>query len=75
MRLSRLCRRNISEVVRKVLLWNPLHRRRSRGQPMKTYLDQLRDDNMCTNEELLIAMSDREELRKRVMNCRASSTW
>ena len=30
---------------------------------MKTYLDQLIDDTMCTNEELPIAMNDIEEWR------------
>ena len=49
----------ISEVVSEVLLWNPQHGRRSRGRPMQIYLDQLRDDTMCTNEELSIVMNDR----------------
>ena len=43
--------------------------------PMNTYLDQLREDTMCTSEELLITMSHREECRIHVMNCRESSTW
>ena len=30
---------------------------------MKIYLDQLRDDMMCTNEELPITMNDKEEWR------------
>ena len=60
LRLSGHCWRNISEVVSKVLLWNPQHGRRSRGRHVKTYLDQLKEDTMCTNEELPISMSDRE---------------
>ena len=41
-----------------LMLKSPQHGLPSRGMPMKAYLDQLRDDTMCTNEELPIAMSD-----------------
>ena len=54
MRFSGHCWRNISEVVGEVLLWNPQYGRLYRGSPMKTYLEQLREDTMCTNEELPI---------------------
>ena len=55
------------EVVSEVLLWNPQHGRRSRGRPMKTYLDQPRNYTMWKNEELTIAMNGREEWRMMIM--------
>ena len=43
--------------------------------PVKSYIDQLKEDTMLKIEELPTAMNDRNEWKLRVMKCRASSTW
>ena len=72
------CWRSKNEVVSDVLLWLPIHGRRSRGHPVKTFVDQLMEETSCTYEELPNAMMNREECRVRIRyinQCRASSTW
>ena len=75
LRFSGHCWRSQNEVVSDVLLWLPIHGRRSRGRPAKTFVDQLIEDTSCNYEELPNAMMNREEWRVRVNQCRASSTW
>ena len=53
----------------------PIHGRRSRGRPVKTFVDQLMEDTSCNYKELPNAMMNREEWRVRVNQCRASPTW
>ena len=66
--------RSKNEVVSDLLLWQPKHGKNSRGRPARTYIDQLRDDSGCTNEELPAAMSDRTGWKARVKTVRASTT-
>ncbi len=57
----------------KVILWEPLYGQRSRGRPIKTYIDRLVDDAGCTEEHLPNAMEHRELWKKCVIASRAGS--
>ena len=48
LRFAGHCWRNKNELSSEVILWEPLHGKRSRGRPNKTYTDQLRDDAGCS---------------------------
>ena len=61
LRISGHCWRSKNEVVSDVLLRLPIHRRRSRGRPAKTFVDQIMEDTSCNYEELPNAMMNREE--------------
>ena len=74
MRFAVLCWRADNELAITVLLWQPQHGQRSRGRPANTYIDQLVEDTDCIFDELPNAMNDRDGWRKRVNECRASST-
>ena len=63
LRFSGHCWRSKNEVVSDVLLWLPIHGRRSRGRHAKTFVDQLMEDTSCNYEELPNAMMNREEWR------------
>ena len=75
LRFSGYCWRSKNEVVSDVLLWLPMHGRRSRGSPAKTVVDHLMEDTSSNYKQLPNAMMNREEWRVRVNQCRASSTW
>ena len=75
LRFSGHCWRSKNEVVSDVLLWLPIHVHRSRGHPVKTFVDQLMEDTSCNYEELPNARRNGEEWRVRDNQCRASSTW
>ncbi|CAM1310307.1 Uncharacterised protein r2_g2061 [Pycnogonum litorale] len=74
MRFVGHCWRSKEELIGDVLLWKPSYGKQSAGRPKKTYIDQMMDDTGCRLEELPNAMEDRERWKKRVMDCRASST-
>ena len=74
MRFAVHCWRSKEELVGDVLLWKPSHGKQSAGRPKKTYIDQMMDDTGCRLEELQNAMNDRNSWKKRVKECRASST-
>ena len=57
-----------------VLLWTPTHGKQKLGRPERSYIDQLADDTGCNPQELDNAMSNKEDWRKRVMQCRSRST-
>ena len=67
------CWRNRDEPVSDVLLWTPSHERAKAGRPVRTYIQQLCADTVCSPEDLPNAMDDREEWRERVRNIRADS--
>ena len=48
-----------------VLLWTLSHGRAKAGRPDRTYIQQLCEDTVCSPEDLLEAMNDREEWRER----------
>ena len=73
MKFAGHCWRSKNELASDLLLWYPNHRKRSRGRPAKTYIDQISSDTGCEREELSNAMQDRDGLRERVMKCR--ETW
>ena len=59
LRFSCQCSKSKNEVVSDVLLWLPIHGRRSRGSPAKTFVDQIMEDTSCNYEELPNAMMNR----------------
>ena len=65
--------RRKSELVSKVLLWEPKQGKRKKGRPAMTYIDQLREDTGLTTEELAVIMEDREQWRKLVNDVRGNS--
>ena len=75
MRFAGHCWRSKEELAGDILLWTPMHGRRTRGHPKKTYIDQLMDDTGCLKNELPNVMNDRDGWRERVKKSRASSTW
>ena len=67
--------RNKNELASDVLLWTPTHGKQKPGRPKRSYIDQLADDTGCYPQELDNAMSNKEDWRKRIMQCRPRSTW
>ena len=58
-----------------MLLWTPKRGQRSREIPAKPFVDQMVEDTKCEVDELINLMDNRDEWKKRVLECRASSTW
>ena len=52
----------------------PTYGRAKAGQPARTYIQQLCEDTGCSPEDLPEAMNDREKVRERVRDIRATST-
>ena len=75
MRFAGHCWRSNNELVSDVLLWTPKHDQRSRGRPAKTFVDQMIEDIEYEMEELINVMENRNEWKKRVLECRVSSIW
>ena len=67
------CWRSRDELISDVLLWTPTHGHAKAGRPARTYIQQLCEDTGCCPEDLPRAMNDREELRERVRDIRATS--
>ena len=65
--------RRKEELISKVLLWEPKQGKRRKGNPSKTYVDQLRNDTGLTIEELKKIMGDRGEWRNLVNGVRVRS--
>ena len=68
LRFSGHCWRAKQEIISDVLFWHPRHGKRKRGRPEKTYIDQLRDDTELSEDDLKMAMLDREWWRNRVIH-------
>ena len=68
------CWRSKGELISDVLLWKPTHGNASVGRPARTYIDQLCKDTGCSEEELPVAMNDREGWQETVMDIRAACT-
>ena len=60
LRFAGHCWRSKNELSSEVLLWEPSHRKCSRGRPKKTYVDQLIADTACTYEDLADFKDDRD---------------
>ena len=70
------CWRSKDELISDVLLWTPAYGQAKAGRPARTYIQQLCEDMVCSPEDLPKAMNDREKLRERVRDIRASgTTW
>ena len=74
LRFSGHCWRNKCELASDIILWQPTKSERKIRRPRRTYVDQLMDDTLCNVNELKTAMDDNDAWKKRVKNCRASST-
>ena len=59
LRFAGHCWRRHNELCSKLLMWQPLHGKRRRGAPRKTYLDVLEDDAEMGRQDLQTLMSDR----------------
>ena len=53
------CKRAKGRTVSELVTWRPMHGRRARGRPRKTYVDLLRDDTGYTLDEIETTMQDR----------------
>ena len=62
------CWRSRDELISDVLLWTPSHDRPKAGRPRPIYIQQL-----CSSEDQLEAIDDREVRRERVRDIRADS--
>ena len=70
------CWRSRDELISDVLLWTPTYGRAKAGRLARIYIQQLREDTVCSLEDLPEAMNDREKWRERVRDIRASgTTW
>ena len=70
------CWRSKDEFISDVFLWTPAYGQAKAGRPARTYIQQLSEDTGCSPEDLPEAMNDREQLRERVGDIRASgTTW
>ena len=68
--------RSKDKLITDVLLWTPAYGQAKAGRPARTYIQQLREDTGCNDEELSKAMNDREKWRERVRDIRAGgTTW
>ena len=65
--------RSKNEVVNRVILWEPRRGRRSRGRPVKSYINILVADTGAESSELLGLMGNREWLKTVVDSARARS--
>ena len=65
LRLAGLCWRSKHELTSDSLLWQPLHGKRSRGRPPKTYIVQLMKYIECTLDEIPTAMNERDGWKQR----------
>ena len=64
------CKRNTEDPVSKLLLWEPVHGVRKKGQPAKSFIDILKEDTgVATTEELRNCMMDREVWKTIVSRC------
>ena len=66
------CWRCKDELISDVLQWTPSHGRAMVGRPPRTDVQQLCGDTGCSLEDLPGAMDDRDGLRERVREIRAS---
>ena len=70
------CWRSRDKLIRDVLLLTPTYGWAKAGQPARTYIQQLCEDMGYRPEDLPEVMNDREKLRERVRDIRASgTTW
>ena len=68
--------RSRHELISDILQWTPTYGRAKEGRPARTYIQRLCEDTECSPEDLQEAMNDREKLRERVRDIRASgTTW
>ena len=68
------CWRRREEVVHQVLLWEPVHGKRGRGRPCRTYVQQLLEDTNLERNHVEEMMEDRVVWRRLVKEIRVRST-
>ena len=59
LKLAGHCFRSNDEAAAKVLLWQPKHGKRSRGQPRKDYIKIISEDTGLSGQDLKNCMNDR----------------
>ena len=64
------CWRSRDEQISDVLLWIPSHGRAKAGRPAWTYIQQLRENTVCSPEDRYDPMNDRKWWRERVRDIR-----
>ena len=70
------CWRNKDELISDVLLRTPTYGQAKAGRPVRTYIQQLCEDQRCSPEDQPEARNDREKWRERVWDIHASgTTW
>ena len=69
------CWTNKDDPISNVLQWTSSHKRARVVWRARTYLHQLSEDTECSLAELLRAMDDRNEWRKRVSGESMMSVW
>ena len=70
------CWRCRDKLISDILLWTPSHVWAKAGWPARTYIQQLCADTVCSLEDLLGAMDDREGWWERVQEiCAGGMTW
>ena len=60
LRLACHCIRHIDEIAYNLVLWKPKNSIRNRGRQHNTYIDILKSDCDCEEDELRTLMMDRE---------------
>ena len=60
LRFAGYCLRRQEELYSQILMWEPLHGKRKRGTPARTYLIMLEEDTEMEREDLMSLMHDRE---------------
>ena len=68
------CWRSRDDHISDILLWTLTYGRAKAGRPARTYIQQQCEDTGCSPEDQPEAMNDREKLRERVRDIRASGT-
>ena len=70
------CWRSRDKLISNVPLWTPSHGRAKARQLARTYIEQLCANTVCSPEDLLEAMDNREGWRERVRDIHADvATW
>ena len=68
------CWRSGDELISDVLLWTSSHGQTKAGILARTYIQQICEDTGCSPDDQSEAMNNREELKERVRDIRASGT-
>ena len=75
MRLAGHCVRHPELTASEMILWEPIHGKKSRGRPHTTYIDTLkRDTGLNSTMEIKTLMLDRDQWKEAIRNSRVGWT-